>query len=223
MLSFVGGTGPEGMGLAVRFLLAGEDVIIGSRSAERASDAAKKLRSLLEHRASDRPATSARVEGSTNEEALKGGDIVIVTVPFQAQADILEALKDQIGERVVVDTVVPLQFTKGISRAVPVEEGSAAQQAQIILPRATVISAFQNLSAETLIDIDQRLECDVVVCGDDKDAKSRIMELVGRIEGIREIDGGGLANSRYVEEFTALLLNINKIYKAHSSLKITGI
>ncbi len=223
MLSFIGGTGPEGLGLAIRLLLAGEEVIIGSRLPERASDAAAKLRAMLESKASDGPDVSARVEGMVNEEAVRAGDIILVTVPFQAQADTLAALSESIGRKMVVSTVVPLKFGKGTIKAVPVEEGSAAEQAQRILPGATVVSAFQNLSAETLITIEESMDCDVVVCTDDQDAKARTMELAERIEGIRAVDGGALANSRYVEGFTALLLNINRIYKAHSSVKITGV
>ncbi|MFQ5874279.1 MAG: NADPH-dependent F420 reductase, partial [Dehalococcoidia bacterium] len=205
MLSFIGGTGPEGLGLAIRLLLAGEEVIIGSRSMERASDAAEKLRAMLESKASDGPAASARVYGMVNEEAVRTGDIILVTVPFQAQADTLAYLSKLIGQKMVVSTVVPLEFGKGTIKSVPVEEGSAAEQAQRILPGATVVSAFQNLSAETLISIAERMDCDVVVCADDQDAKARTMELAERIEGIRAVDGGTLANSRYVEEFTALL------------------
>ncbi|MEE9199298.1 MAG: NADPH-dependent F420 reductase [Dehalococcoidia bacterium] len=223
MLSFIGGTGPEGLGLALRFLMAGEDVTIGSRSAERASAAAEKLRSMVQGAASDGPAPSATVQGLVNEEAVKLGDIVLITVPFDGQASILSALKDAIGNKLVVDTVIPLKFGKGVIKAIPVEEGSAAEQAQRILPDATVVSAFQNLSAESLVDLKERMDCDVVVCGDDQEAKARVMELAGKIDGIRAVDGGSLANTRYVEDFTALLLNINKIYKAHSSIKITGI
>ena len=223
MLSFIGGTGPEGLGLALRFLLAGEDVIIGSRSAERASAAAERLRGILETTASDRPISSVRVEGLVNEEAVKLGDIVLITVPFNAQAATLSELKGAIGNKIVIDAVVPLKFGKGTIEAVPVPEGSAAEQAQSILPDATVISAFQNLSAETLLDTNQRLDCDVVVCGANAEAKTRVMELAGKLQGIRAIDGGSLANARHVENFTALLLNMNKIYKTNSSIKITGI
>lgn len=223
MLSFIGGTGPEGLGLAIRFLLAGEDVTIGSRSQERASAAAEKLKGMLEAHTSDGPVLPGTVQGYENEQAVKAGDIILVTVPFQGQADILSALSDSIGGKLVVDTVVSLKFSKGNISAVPVEEGSAAEQAASILPRATVISAFQNLSAETLVNLEEKMDCDVVVCGDDKEAKVRVSELAEKVQGIRAIDGGGLSNSRYVEDFTALLLNINRIYKAHSSLKITGL
>ena len=137
--------------------------------------------------------------------------------------DILALLRDAIGDKLVVDTVVPVKFAKGKISAIPVEEGSAAEQAQRILPEAKVISAFQNLSAETLMDPQEAVDCSVIVCGNDQEAKSRVMELADKIKGIRAIDGGSLANSRYVEDLTTLLLNINRIYKAHSSIQITGL
>ncbi len=223
MLSFIGGTGPEGLGLAFRFLLAGEDVIIGSRSAERATAAADKLKDMLASSPSGGAASSGTAQGMENEQAVKAGDPILITVPFGGQADILALLRDAIGDKLVVDTVVPVKFAKGKISAIPVEEGSAAQQAQRVLPGATVISAFQNLSAETLMDPQEAVDCSVVVCGDDQEAKNRVIELAEKIEGIRAIDGGGLTNSRYVEDLTTLLLNINRIYKAHSSIKITGL
>lgn len=219
MLSFIGGTGPEGLGLALRFLLAGEDITIGSRREERALEAAEKLKSMLGLNAEG----AGKPQGLVNEKAVKIGDVILVTVPFDAQAPTLQSLKDDIGKKMVVSTVVPVKFGKGVIKAVPVDEGSAAEQAQAILPDATVIGAFQNLSAESLIDPEEKMDCDVIVTGDDADAKSKTMALAEKIEGIRAVDGGPLANSTYVEEITALLLNINRIYKAHSSVKITGV
>ncbi len=223
MLSFIGGTGPEGLGLAFRFLLAGEDVIIGSRSAERAAAAADKLKEMLASSPSGDATPSGTAQGMENEQAVKAGDDIIITVPFGGQADILALLRDAIGDKLVVDTVVPVKFAKGKISAIPVEEGSAAEQAQRVLPEATVISAFQNLSAETLMDPHEAVDCSVIVCGNDLEAKNKVMGLAEKIEGIRAIDGGGLANSRYVEDLTTLLLNINRIYKAHSSIQITGL
>ncbi|MCH8088523.1 MAG: NADPH-dependent F420 reductase [Chloroflexi bacterium] len=223
MLSFIGGTGPEGLGLAFRFLLAGEDVIIGSRSAERAAAAADKLKEMLASSPSGDATPSGTAQGMENEQAVKAGDDIIITVPFGGQADILALLRDAIGDKLVVDTVVPVKFAKGKISAIPVEEGSAAEQAQRVLPEATVISAFQNLSAETLMDPHEAVDCSVIVCGNDLEAKKKVMGLAEKIEGIRAIDGGGLANSRYVEDLTTLLLNINRIYKAHSSIQITGL
>jgi len=223
MLSFIGGTGPEGLGLAFRFLLAGQDVVIGSRSEERAAVAANKLTDMLTVGAAKISGRVGSAVGLENEPAVVASDIVLITVPFSGQSDILKALRVPIGDKIVVDTVVPLLFAKGKISAMSVAEGSAAEQAQHVLPAARVVSAFQNLSAETLLDSNEKVDCSVVVCGDDADAKTNVMDLAGLIEGINPVDGGGLANSRYVEDFTALLLNINRIYKAHSSLKIIGL
>ncbi len=220
MLSFIGGTGPEGRGLALRFLVAGEDVLIGSRTPEKALNCAEELTEMLKSKVYS---SVGKVRGLVNREAVEASDIAIITVPFQAQADTISDLMDVLDGRIVVDTVVPLKFAKGVISAVSVGEGSAAQQAQRILSNSTVISAFHNLSAETLINLDERMDNDVIVCGDGSAAKATVMTLAEKIDGIRAIDGGGLTNSRYVEDLTALLLNINKLYKAHSSIKITGI
>ncbi len=224
MLSFIGGTGPEGLGLAFRFLLAGHDVVIGSRSAERASAAGDKLTEMLAAVPAGKAGSNVgKASGMENGPAVAAGDVVIITVPYSGQADILAALKDEIGNKLVVDTVVPVLFAKGKITAIPVDEGSAAEQAQAVLPDATVVSAFQNLSAETLMDPNERIDCSVVVCGDDKEARARVMDLAEEVDGIHAVNGGGLANSRYVEDFTTLILNINRIYKSHASLKIVGL
>ncbi len=224
ILSFIGGTGPEGLGLAFRFLLAGHDIVIGSRSAERASGAADKLTEMLAAVPADKLGPNVgKASGLENEPAVAAGDVVIITVPYSGQADILAALRDAIGSKLVVDTVVPVLFAKGKITAIPVDEGSAAEQAQAVLPDATVVSAFQNLSAETLMDHNETIDCSVVVCGGDKEARSSVMHLAEDIDGIHAVNGGGLANSRYVEDFTTLILNINRIYKSHASVKITGL
>jgi len=214
MLSFIGGTGPEGRGLALRFALAGEQVLIGSRDEGRARDAAG---SVSEH-VSKNPVT-----GTLNEDAARQGDIVFVAVPYGGHRDTLVSLREALAGKIVVDVVAPLAFNKGRASAIAVEEGSAALQAQAILSESTVVAAFQNVSARDLLAPDRPVDSDVVVCADDAEAKRVVMALAEKIEGVRAIDGGGLENARYVEDFTALLLNINRIYKAHSSLKIAGI
>ena len=212
--AFVGGTGPEGLGLAMRFALAGYEVIIGSRRPERAQEAAEKVLGKV---------SKAAVRGLENQAAVNAADCVVITVPYSGQKETLEGLRAAIGGKIVIDTVVPLEFDKGKITALIVEEGSASQQAQAALPEARVIGAFQNLSAKELMAIEHPVPADVVVCGDHADAKQDVMELAESIEGVRAIDGGGLANARYVEDITALLANINKIYKAHSSIKIVGV
>jgi len=150
-------------------------------------------------------------------------DLVLITVPYDGQASTLEDLKDSLAGKIVVDTVVALKFEKGKISTLAVEEGSAAEQAQSILPGSKVIGAFQNLSAHKLMELEHDIPADVVVTGDDAEAKRTVMDLAGQITGVRALDGGGLVNSRYVEEITALLLNINRIYKAQTMIKITGV
>ena len=213
-LAFVGGTGPEGLGLAVRFAAAGHAIVIGSRSLERAQEAAAKVRAK---------APRAQVEGSLNQEAVEAGEIVLVTIPFAGHRDTLEALAPAIGAKIVIDVVSPLAFEGGQIRALPVPEGSAAQQAQALLPQAAVVAAFHHLDASSLMRVERPLEADVVVCGDHPQAKLLTMALAEQIAGVRALDGGPLANARYLEEFTAVLLSLNKNYKTHTALRIVGI
>ncbi len=213
-IAFIGGTGPEGRGLAFRLALAGHSVIIGSRKRQRAEAAAAEIRER---------APRAQVAAGLNADAVRGADMVFVTVPFEAQRDTLASLTHDIGERLVVSTTVPLVVEKGRAGIVPVPEGSAAEQAQALLPQAQVVAAFHNLSANKLLEGDAPLEMDVVVCADDKEAKRTVMALAEEVRGLRAVDGGPLANSRYVEDVTALLLNINRRYKAHAGIRIVGI
>jgi NADPH-dependent F420 reductase len=213
-LAFVGGTGPEGLGLAVRFAAAGHAIVIGSRSLERAQEAAAKVRAKV---------PQAQVEGRVNQEAVEGGEIVFVTIPFAGHRDTLAALVPVIGAKIVIDVVAPLVFEGGQIRALLVPEGSAAQQAQALLPGAAVVAAFHHLDANSLMRVEKPLEADVVVCGDHPQAKLRTMALAEQIAGVRALDGGPLANSRYLEEFTAILLSLNRNYKAHTALRIVGI
>jgi NADPH-dependent F420 reductase len=214
VLAFIGGTGPEGLGLAARFAAAGHEIVIGSRSPGRAQQAVEKIKARV---------PQAWATGVLNQEAVRRGDIVFVTIPFAGHRDTLEALAPDIGAKVVVDVVSPVSFEGGKIAAVAVAEGSAAQQAQALLPRARVVAALHHVDAGQLMRVERQMEVDVLVCGDHQEAKERVMALVEKIEGARALDGGPLANSRYLEEFTALLLNLNKTYKARTSLKITGI
>lgn len=214
MIGFIGGTGPEGRGLALRFALAGESVLIGSRSEDRARDAANSAREL---------APGVSVAGALNPEVAARSDIVVIAVPYAAQKPTLASLAAELSGKLIVNVVVPLAFSKGVASAIRVEEGSAALEAQALLPHSTHIAAFHNVSAPELLKPDKRLDTDIVVCGDDADAKRAVMRLAETIAGARAVDGGGLANARYVEDLTALLLNINRAYKAHSMIKIVGI
>ena len=213
-IGFIGGTGPEGRGLALRFALAGEEVVIGSRDPGRADRAAEGISAAV---------PGATVRGAVNADAARMSDVLFVAVPYAGHRDTLEGLREHASGKVVVDVVAPLLFKGGRISAIRVEEGSAAQQAQAVLPESSVVAAFQTVSARDLLVPDRRIESDVVVCSDAEDAKRLVIELAEKVDGVRGVDGGGLENARYVEDFTALLLNINRIYKAHSAVKIVGI
>ncbi len=215
MLAFLGGTGPEGRGLALRFALAGEDVIIGSRDASRAATAAEELKEL---------APGSRIEGAANADAAAAADVVFLAFPYEGQRPTLESIPEAMAGKIVVDVIAPMQFQRGIgASAVEVEAGSAAQEAQELLPDSLVVSAFQNISAEELQEPDTTMEGDVVVCSDHAKPKTRVMELVGKIPNLRAVDGGALFNSKYVEQITPMLVNINRIYRIHAGIKIVGV
>lgn len=213
-IGFIGGTGPEGKGLAYRFALAGHEVVIGSRSAERGKEAAREITSRL---------SSSNVSGAANLDAARDAEIVVITVPFSAQAETLPPLAQACAGKVVVSTAVPLSFEGGKATMLAVPEGSAAEQAQALLPHARVAGAFQNLAAAKLWDGDAPLEQDVVVCADDAGAKRDVMALAEAIGGVRAVDGGALAGSRYVEGITVLLVAINRRYKTTAGVRIVGV
>ena len=214
MLAFLGGTGPEGRGLALRMALAGEEVVIGSRDETRARDAANSLLEL---------APGAAITGEANAVAAQRGDTLFVTVPYEAQKPLLQQVATLLTGKVVVTVVAPLAVSRGKARALTVEEGSAAMQAQQLLPDSFVVAAFQNLSAVDLFVPHRTMQGDVVVCSDHGEPKEMVMEMVKKIKDLRPVDGDGLENARYVEELTALLFNINRIYKCHSTIKIVGV
>ena len=215
MLAFLGGTGPEGKGLALRFALAGEEVVIGSRDAGRATEAAQSLLDL---------APGASISGDVNEAAAAGASTIFVTVPYEGQRVLLENLAPALAGKVVVTAVAPMEFARGRgATALDVADGSAAQEAQNILGDCQVVAAFQNISAVKLMDPSVEMEGDVVVCSDHREAREQVMGLVSRIPNLRGVDGGALFNARYVEQLTALLVNINRIYKTQSMIRIVGV
>ena len=213
-IAFIGGTGPEGLGLAMRFAKAGDEIFIGSRNQERAQEAAAKVKAKL---------PQARVEGLLNPEAVAKAEMVFITVPWAGHREILESLREEIDDRILVDVVAPLEFGRDGIKAIAVEEGSAAQRTRLLVPRAKVVSAFHHLDGSELQRIEKPMQGDVIVCADHKGAKERVMAQAEKIEYVRALDGGGLRNARYLEEWTALLLNINKIYKAHTGVRIVGV
>ena len=214
MIGFIGGTGPEGRGLALRFARAGKRVLIGSRDDSRAGEAA---RSISMH------APAASISGAPNEEVARQADLVFITVPYSAHRQAIKGLKGYLDGKIVVDVVTPLSVRNGVATVVPVAEGSAALEAQAVLPGSTVVSAFQTISARDLLVPDMPVNSDVVVSADDTHAREVVMVLAEKINGARAVNGGGLENARYLENLAALLLNINRLYKARSAIKIVGI
>jgi hypothetical protein len=217
-IAIIGGTGPAGMGLALRWARAGESIIIGSRDEQKAQVAAE----AIQRKAGDQ----ARVSGMPNAAACGAADILVLTVPFEGQAGILKQLKPSITEgSILIDATVPLAASVGgrASRPLGVWQGSAAQQAQELVPKeVSVVAAFHNLSAD-LLNGDAPLDCDVIVCSDDPDAAQLTRELTAKIPGVRAIDGGKLENARLVEQITALLIGLNIRHKGHSGIRITGL
>jgi 8-hydroxy-5-deazaflavin:NADPH oxidoreductase len=217
-IAIIGGTGPAGLGLALRWALAGETIIIGSRDEQRAQLAAASI----QRKAGDQ----AHVSGMENGAACAAADVLVLTVPFEGQAGILKQLKPAITEgSILIDATVPLAASVGgrPSRPLGVWQGSAAQQAAELVPKGvSVVAAFHNLSAD-LLNGDAPLDCDVVVCSDDPDAAQLTRELAAKIPGVRAIDGGKLENARIVEQITALLIGLNIRHKGHSGIRITGL
>lgn len=224
-IAIVGGTGPEGSGLALRWARAGETVIIGSREARRASEAAAKLHEQITQDAAV-PGRLLSISGLENGAACETAEIVVLTVPFEAQAETLKRLKPSLRpDQILVDATVPLAASVGgrASRSLGVWQGSAAQQAAELVPEGvSVVAAFHNTSAEVLRG-DDPVDCDVIVCGDDKEAGKKIRALARKIPGVRAIDGGKLENARIVEQITALLIGMNIRHKGHSGIRITGL
>jgi NADPH-dependent F420 reductase len=214
-LAFVGGTGPEGLGLAIRLAHAGHAVAIGSRSHERGEEGAAKVREAV---------PTADASGGENSEVVGDADVVFLTFPYSGQQATLEALAPLLEGKLVCNVVAPLEFEKGIGAvALNVPGKSAAQEAAAQLPGSTVVSAFQNMSAEKLMELTEPVECDVLVCGRDAEAKATIIGLANQIDGVRGVDAGGLSQSRYVEMLTSLLINLNRKHKTHTSIKIVGL
>ena len=213
-VGFIGGTGPEGKGLAYRFALAGHDVVIGSRGLDRAEAAAREVAER---------APSATVRGAENIDAARQADLVVLTVPFAAQAATLPALREAVEGKIVVSTAVPLSFDGGRPAMLAVPEGSAAEQAAALLPGARVVAALHSLGAAKLWEGEPLLEQDVVVCADNAEARREVMTLAEEIQGVRAVDGGPLASARYVEGITVLLVTINRRYKSTTGVRIVGI
>ncbi|MFV2196108.1 NADPH-dependent F420 reductase [Nocardiopsis sp. LOL_012] len=215
-IAVLGGTGDQGRGLARRFALAGNPVVIGSRKAERAEMAAADLV------AAER--TEIDVRGTDNAAAAAEGDIVIVAVPWEGHRDLLVSLAEPLAGKIVVDCVNPLGFDKRGPYALPVAEGSAAQQAAEVLPESRVTAAFHHVSATVLLDPEvEEVDLDVLVLGEDRAATDVVRALADRVPGARGVFGGRLRNAHQVEALTANLIAVNRRYKTHAALRVTGL
>jgi NADPH-dependent F420 reductase len=217
-IPIVGGTGALGAGLAARWARAGVPVVIGSRSAERAAEAAERLRKAV---------PDAEVEGLVNDEAARRGPIVFLTVPFRAHSENLNNLREALEPgQILVDCTSPLAAAVAgkATRTLTVWQGSAAQQAQEMVPDGvTVVSALHTISGGPLADLEVDLDEDVLICGDRKADKTRVAELIELIDGLRAVNAGALETARITEQLTALLISINVRYKTHAGVRITGI
>jgi 8-hydroxy-5-deazaflavin:NADPH oxidoreductase len=211
-IGILGGTGDQGRGLARRFALAGNPVIIGSRSAERAAAVARDLGAEL------------GIRGMANPDAAAAADVVIVAVPWDGHGDLLTSLAGPLAGKIVIDCVNPLGFDQRGAYPLPVAEGSAAQQAAAVLPGSLVVGAFHHVSAVLLLDpAVPSVDLDVLVLGDDRQATDLVQALAARIPGVRGVYAGRLRNCGQVEALTANLVSINRRYKAHAGLRVTDI
>lgn len=217
-IAILGGTGAEGTGLALRWARAGETVIIGSRDAARAERTAGAIRQRI--------GPHAQLSGMENSATCAASDLLVLTVPFAGQAELLKELKPAIRPgSILIDATVPLSASVGgrATRTLGVWQGSAAQQAAELVPHGvSVVAAFQNVSAEKL-NGDADVDCNVIVCSDDANATQVAMELAAKIPGVRAIDGGKLENARIVEQLTALLIGLSIRHKGHGGIRITGL
>jgi NADPH-dependent F420 reductase len=217
-VSIIGASGALGFGLAVRLARAGSAVTIGSRDAERAEQAAVRARELV---------PDSLVAGLPNEIAAARNELVILCVPFRNQSETLANLRDVlVPGQVLIDATVPLAAAVGgrATRVLGVPQGSAAQQAQEMVPEGvTVISALHTISGGPLADPDVKLDEDVLICGERKADKARVAELIERIDGLRAVNAGALETARLAEQLTALLISINVRYKTHAGIRITGL
>lgn len=215
-IAIIGGTGDQGLGLALRFAQSGEHVLVGSRDIKKAENAVILIKNMLNKK--DLPNLSAM----TNEEATTNADIIILTVPLQAQMITLKSIKDHIQGKIFVDATVPLEGCIGgkPTRFVDLWEGSAAERSASFLGKeARVVSAFSNISAASLNNINHNVECDCLISGDDPEANKPVLELAEKIPGVRAIECGPLENARIVEKITPLLINLN----IRNRIKLAGI
>jgi NADPH-dependent F420 reductase len=214
-IGVLGGTGPQGKGLATRWAQAGMKVVLGSRSSERAESAAAEIVDQL---------GTGNITGADNASCAGQADVVLIAVPYDGHGSLLESLREQLTGKIVIDCVNPLGFDKQGPYPLRVEAGSAAQEAENLLPDSRVTAAFHHVSAVHLADVSgSEVDTDVLVLGDDRDATDVVRELAGKVAGMRGIYAGRLRNAGQVEALTANLIAINRRYKAHAGVRVTDV
>jgi 8-hydroxy-5-deazaflavin:NADPH oxidoreductase len=214
MIGIIGGTGPQGKGLAYRLALAGVDVLLGSRSTEKGEAVAAEMSATVEG--------GGTILGAANADLPGRCDVLLVALPYEGLADTLEPMADAVDGHVVMSAVNHLGF-KGGPHALPVEAGSSALEIAGLLPGARVTTAFNNVSAVHLINAEHVFDEDVLVSGDDADAIAETVALVDKVEGLRGVASGPLAHAATIEAMTAVIISINKAHKTNAGLRITGL
>jgi NADPH-dependent F420 reductase len=216
-IAIIGGTGDQGIGLALRFVKAGENIVVGSRDIKKAENTINIIKNMLDSHELN------NVKGMTNEDAAAWCDIAVLTVPLQAQMATLRSIKDNLEGKILIDATVPLDGCLGgkPTRYIDVWQGSAAERSAEFLKDKNVklVSAFNNISATSLLNADEDVQCDCLISGDDMDSKNVAMELSEKIPGVKAIDCGPLENARIVEKITPLLINLN----IRNRIKLAGI
>lgn len=215
IIGIIGGTGPQGRGLAARWARAGHEVHVGSRTLEKATRAVEDVRTLA--------GGDAAMAAGTNLDVARAAEIVVVALPYAAQAAALPDLREAVGDKVVCNVVNPMEFDDKGPRAIPVAAGSAAEECQQLWPDARVVSAFHDVSSRRLLDVEEAITTHVLICGDDGEAAHRVAHLASRIEGMWGVYCGPLRNSEYIENVTPVILFINSYYKIQAGLLIDGI
>ena len=220
-VGILGGTGPQGRGLGLRLAAVGQQVLLGSRDSERASEVADRLAGLARAGATD---VKISVGGGSNVDVADAADLVIVAVPYAGHADVLAPLRASLAGKIVIDCVVPMAFDERGAFVLDVPEGSATEQAAGVLPDSTVVGAFHHLSAVLLEDLSRpSIDADVLVVGDVREATDTVQVLADRLPGMRGIYAGRLRNARQVEGLTINLVSINRRYKAHAGIRVTDV
>ncbi|MDR0900337.1 MAG: NADPH-dependent F420 reductase [Methanobrevibacter sp.] len=221
-IAILGGTGDQGLGLAIRFIQANQEVIIGSRSIEKAQKAVAEIENYIGKE------EAKNIQAMTNEDAAAAGDILVLTVPLTAQIATLKSIKEFVNGKIVIDATVPLCSTIGGSptECVDVWEGSAAERAAKVLKGsgAKILAAFNNISSASLLDFKNDVGCDCLIAGDDEESKKIAIDIINKFPGVAAIDCGPLSKARYIEKITPLLIGLNIKYKTHyGGIKIVGL